>query len=188
RRADAHHAPGRAAAHLQPELELDHVHHAQRRRGGISRRSRGRDDQTAGHDQGHSSRSRPTAGADGRGDGGSAVRVAKGPGAPPRPRGSAVRTRIRAGADGTSAAPPLRPPRPVTRSRRVPYRILPLLFVVPFLVILAVWVLAKSVFGVSDAALPSVGDVIRASHQLIDWRSEAHTSELQSLTNIRCRL
>ncbi len=51
----------------------------------------------------------------------------------------------------------------------MPYRILPLLFVVPFMVILAVWVLAKSVFGVSDAALPSIGDVIRASHQLIDW-------------------
>jgi NitT/TauT family transport system permease protein/taurine transport system permease protein len=51
----------------------------------------------------------------------------------------------------------------------VPHRILPLLFVVPFLIIIAAWVLAKSAFGVSGAALPSIGDVIHASHQLIDW-------------------
>jgi taurine transport system permease protein len=78
-----------------------------------------------------------------------------------------VKTRTEAGAGRTSAR--LRPRGPVTRSPRGPHRILPLLFVVPFLVIIAIWVLAKSVFGVSDAALPSVGDVIHASNRLIDW-------------------
>src|SRR5262249_58897877 len=55
------------------------------------------------------------------------------------------------------------------RSPGVPGGLVPLLFAVPFLVIIVAWVLAKSVFGVSDAALPSVGDVIRASGQLINW-------------------
>lgn len=80
-----------------------------------------------------------------------------------------MRTKTEAGADGTPAGPRLRPPGSVTRSLRVPPRALPLLFVVPFLVIIAAWVLAKSVFDVSDAALPSIGDVVHASNQLIDW-------------------
>src|SRR6266513_2899678 len=84
-----------------------------------------------GKDQSHRPRSGPTAGADGRGDGGSAVRVANGPGAPPRPRGSAVRAKTAAGADGTSAGPRLRPRGSVTGTPRGPHRIMPLLFVVP---------------------------------------------------------
>src|SRR2546421_2812404 len=51
--------------------------------------------------------------------------------------------------------PRLRPRGSVTGTPRGPHRIMPLLFVVPFLVIIAAWVLAKSAFGVSGAALPS---------------------------------
>ena len=51
----------------------------------------------------------------------------------------------------------------------MPQRILPLLFIVPFGVIIGVWVLAKSALHISDAALPSVGDIVHASSQLIDW-------------------
>ena len=80
-----------------------------------------------------------------------------------------MRARTEAGADSMPARPRFRRRGPVTRSPRVPHRILPRLFVVPFLVIIAAWVLAKSAFGVSDAALPSIGDVIHASSQLIDW-------------------
>jgi taurine transport system permease protein len=80
-----------------------------------------------------------------------------------------VRAKIAAGAGGTPVGPRLRPRGSVTRAPRVPHRILPLLFVVPFLIIIAAWVLAKSAFGVSGAALPSIGDVIHASHQLISW-------------------
>jgi len=80
-----------------------------------------------------------------------------------------VRARTEAGAGRAPAAPWLRPRGSAARSPRVPRRLVPLLFAVPFLVIIVAWVLAKSVFGVSDAALPSVGDVIRASGQLINW-------------------
>jgi NitT/TauT family transport system permease protein/taurine transport system permease protein len=45
----------------------------------------------------------------------------------------------------------------------------PLLFLVPFAFIIAVWVLAKQVLKVSDAVIPSLGDVIHASNELIDW-------------------
>lgn len=55
------------------------------------------------------------------------------------------------------------------RASRVRRQMLPLLFTVPFLVIIAVWVLAKDAFHVSDDVLPSLGDVARASNQLIDW-------------------
>ena len=45
----------------------------------------------------------------------------------------------------------------------------PLLFIVPFAFIIVVWVFAKQVLKVSDAVIPSLGDVIHASSQLIDW-------------------
>jgi len=80
-----------------------------------------------------------------------------------------VRAENEAGAGRSPAGPRLRPRGWVARFARGRHGKAPLLFAVPFLVIIAVWVLAKSVFGVSDAALPSVGDVIRASSQLIDW-------------------
>lgn len=80
-----------------------------------------------------------------------------------------MKTRTEAGPDRASAGTPLRPVGSVTRFPHGPQRILPPLFIVPFGVIIGVWVLAKSAFHISDAALPSVGDVVHASSQLIDW-------------------
>jgi NitT/TauT family transport system permease protein/taurine transport system permease protein len=57
----------------------------------------------------------------------------------------------------------------VPKAVRLPRRILPLLIAVPFGAIIVAWVLAKSAFHVPAAALPSIGDVIHASDQLIGW-------------------
>jgi taurine transport system permease protein len=80
-----------------------------------------------------------------------------------------VRTKVEADSGAAIAGVPLRARRSITRGPRVSRRLLPLLFMLPFVFIVAVWVLLKDVVQVSDAVLPSVGDVIKASNDLIDW-------------------
>lgn len=63
----------------------------------------------------------------------------------------------------------LRPTGSMKRVGRSTRWVSPFLLAVPFGVILLVWVIAKQVIGVSDAALPTIGAVLHAGNQLIDW-------------------
>lgn len=54
-------------------------------------------------------------------------------------------------------------------SRRLSRPAMPLLFVVPFVVIIGVWVVVKHALGVSDDALASPAGVVAAARDLTDW-------------------